>query len=130
MKIFWAVALGAALGGVSRYYFSLSVQPRLGSFPWSTMIINVSGSLLLGFITRYALATPSLSVEMRVLLTTGFCGGFTTFSTYSYETVTLLENGEYQRAGAYAFGSMLLALVATIAGFMLAHGLITWRERV
>ena len=94
------------------------------------MIINVSGSLLLGFITRYALATPSLSVEMRVLLTTGFCGGFTTFSTYSYETVTLLENGEYQRAGAYAFGSMLLALVATIAGFMLAHGLITWRERV
>lgn len=130
MKIFLAVALGAALGGVSRHYFSVSVQPRLGSFPWSTMIINVSGSLLLGFVMRYALATPSLSVAMRVLLTTGFCGGFTTFSTYSFETVTLLENGEYQRAGAYAFGSMLLALVATIAGFMLARGLITLRERI
>lgn len=121
--------MGAALGGVSRYYFALSVQPRLGSFPWSTMLINVSGSLLLGFIMSYALATPGMSVEMRALLTTGFCGGFTTFSTYSYETARLLEDGDYQRAGLYAFSSMALALAATFAGFMAARGMIALRDR-
>lgn len=130
MKIFWAVALGAALGGVSRYALTMSLQPRLGSFPWPTMIINVSGSLLLGFILSYAFATTGMSVEVRALLTTGFCGGFTTFSTYSYETARLLEDGEYQRAGAYAFGSMLLSLAATFAGFMLARGVIALRERL
>ena len=99
MRIFWAVAIGAAVGGVSRYYLSLAVQQRLGaSFPWGTLLINVTGSLLLGFLMRYALATPSVSVEMRLLLTTGFCGGYTTFSTFSYETATLIEDGQYQRA--------------------------------
>lgn len=130
MKLYWAVALGAAIGGVSRYYLSMSLQPRVGVFPWPTLLINVSGSLLLGFIMSYALATPNVSVEMRALLTTGFCGGFTTFSTYSYETVRMLEDGEYQRAGAYTFGSVLLAVIATFVGFMLARGLITLRERI
>jgi len=92
--------------------------------------VNVSGSLLLGFIIRYALATPMVSVEMRALLTTGFCGGYTTFSTYSYETAALLEDGQYSRAGVYALGSMVLALAATIGGFALARELIAFRERV
>ena len=126
----WAVALGAAAGGVTRYYLSVAVQPRMGSFPWATLLINVSGSLLLGFILSYALATPGMSVEVRALLTTGFCGGYTTFSTYSYETARLLEDGEWSRAGAYAFGSMSLALAATFAGFLLARGVIGLRERV
>ncbi|MEP6617924.1 MAG: fluoride efflux transporter CrcB [bacterium] len=129
MKIFWAVALGAAVGGVSRYYFTVSVQPRLGALPWSTMLINISGSLLLGFIMSYALATPSMSLEVRALLTTGFCGGFTTFSTYSYETARLLEDGEYQHAAMYALGSVVLSLAATFAGFMLARGIMTMRAR-
>jgi CrcB protein len=126
-----AIALGAALGGVARFYVATAVQQRLGAtFPWGTLLINVSGSLLLGFIIRYAIATPALSLEMRALLTTGFCGGYTTFSTYSYETAALLEEGQYQRAGLYAFGGVFLALVATFCGFILARELIAFRERL
>lgn len=129
--MFWAIAVGAAAGGVSRYYLSSAVQQRLGAtFPWGTLLINVTGSLLLGFIIRYAMATPAVSVEMRALLTTGFCGGYTTFSTYSYETATLLEDGQYERAAAYAVGSMLVALIATFCGFMLARELIAFRGRI
>ena len=127
MRIFWAVAVGAAAGGLSRYYLSLSLQPRLGSFPWSTLLINVTGSLLRGFIMSYALAVPSVSVEVRALLTTGFCGGYTTFSTYSFETATLLQDGQYERAAAYAIGSMVLAVAATFAGFVLAREVIAYR---
>ena len=131
MRTFWAVAFGAALGGVARYYLASALQQRLGAtFPWGTLVVNVSGSLLLGVLIRYALATPTVSVEMRALLTTGFCGGYTTFSTYSYETATLLEDGQYGRAGAYALASVVIALGATFAGFMLARELIALRERV
>jgi fluoride exporter len=131
VRTFWAVAVGAALGGVARYYLASALQQRLGAtFPWGTLVVNVSGSLLLGVLIRYALATPTVSVEMRALLTTGFCGGYTTFSTYSYETATLLEDGQYGRAGAYALGSVVVALGATFAGFMLARELIALRERV
>jgi len=131
VKLFWAVAIGAAAGGVSRYYLSLAIYQRLGAnFPWGTLLVNVSGSLLLGFLMRYALGTPELSAEMRLLLTTGFCGGYTTFSTFSYETAMLLEDGQYERAAAYAFGSVLVALVATACGFILARELIAFRARV
>lgn len=131
MRIFWAVAVGAAAGGVSRYYLSVAVQQRLGAtFPWGTLVINVTGSLLLGFLMRYALATPTVSAEMRLLLTTGFCGGYTTFSTFSYETAMLLEDGQYERAAAYALASVLVALLATFCGFILARELIAFRARV
>jgi CrcB protein len=131
VRTFWAVAIGAALGGVSRYYLASAIQQRVGpTFPWGTLVINVSGSLLLGVLMRYALATPTVSSEVRAFLTTGFCGGYTTFSTYSYETATLLEDGQYTRAGTYALASVVLALVATFAGFMLARELIAFRERV
>lgn len=127
----WAIATGAAAGGVARYYVGVWVQQRTGvSFPWGTLLINVSGSLLLGFLVRYALVTPGISVEVRALLTTGFCGGYTTFSTYSYETAALLEDGQYGRAGAYVLGSVALALIGTYCGFLLARELIAFRERV
>jgi CrcB protein len=127
----WAIAAGAAAGGLARYWLASAIQQRVGAgFPWGTLVVNVTGSLLLGFILRYALATPELSLELRALLTTGFCGGYTTFSTYSYETVALLEDGQYERAGLYAVGSALLALAATVCGFVLARELIALRERV
>jgi CrcB protein len=131
VRTFWAVAFGAALGGVARYYLSSAIQHRVGAtFPWGTLVINVSGSLLLGVLMRYALATPSVSAELRAFLTTGVCGGYTTFSTYSYETATLLEDGQYGRASTYALASVVLALVATFAGFVLAREVIALREQV
>jgi CrcB protein len=130
VKIFWAIAVGAAAGGVSRYYLASAIQQRMGaSFPWGTLAINITGSLLLGFLIRYAMATPAISPEVRAMLTVGFCGGYTTFSSYSYETMVLIEDGEIGRAAMYSLGSVILALVATFAGFMLARELIAFRQR-
>ncbi len=130
MKLFWAIAVGAAAGGVSRFYLAAAIQQRLGStFPWGTLAINITGSLLLGFLLRYALATPAISLELRAMLTVGFCGGYTTFSSYSYETMVLLEDGEIGRAAVYSLGSVALALLATFAGFVLARELLAFRQR-
>ncbi len=130
MKLFWAIAVGAAAGGVSRFYLSLAVQQRTGlAFPWGTLLINVTGSLLLGFLIRYALATPLMSVEVRMMLTVGFCGGYTTFSSYSYETAVLIEEGQFARAATYSIVSVILALLGTFCGFLLARELIAFRQR-
>jgi CrcB protein len=129
--MFWAIAVGAGAGGVCRYYLASAVQQRFGAtFPWGTLLINVTGSLLLGFLIRYALAAPGVSVEVRALLTTGFCGGYTTFSAFSFETAALLEDGQYERAGTYVLGSVLLSLLATFCGFILARELLAFRERL
>jgi fluoride exporter len=131
VKMFWAVAVGAGVGGVCRYYLATSMQQRFGAtFPWGTLLVNVTGSLLLGFFIRYALAGPAVSVELRALLTTGFCGGYTTFSTFSFETAALVEDGQYERAGAYVLGSVILSLAATFCGFILARELLAFRERL
>lgn len=84
-------------------------------------------AFLLGLFLRYALDTPTLTPEWRAFLTIGFCGGYTTFSTFSHETVSLLERGEWTKAGVYAALSVGLALGATIAGFMAARAIITLR---
>jgi fluoride exporter len=130
MKLFWAIAAGAAAGGVSRFYLGAAVQQRLGvGFPWGTLLINITGSFLLGILLRYALATPAMSLEMRAFLTTGFCGGYTTFSTFSYETALMFEDGQFARASTYVVTSVAVALLATFCGFMLARELIVFRAR-
>jgi CrcB protein len=119
------VALGGAAGSVSRYALSYLVQSRASStFPVATLIVNVSGSLLLGFLVRYAMETQVISAEMRLMLTTGFCGGYTTFSTFSFELARLVEDGDYRRASGYAALSVVLSLLGTFAGFALARGLV------
>jgi CrcB protein len=125
------VALGSAIGGVSRYLLGGLVQRMLDTtFPAGTLLVNVTGSFLLGAIIRYALETPSLTPEVRAFLTIGFCGGYTTFSTFSYETMALLEDGEWARAGAYITASVILSLIATILGLALARQVIVWREHM
>lgn len=127
--MYWYVALGAAVGGVARYALTGFIQQRAGPlFPMATLLINISGSLLLGFLMRYALASGSVTPEMRALLTTGFCGGYTTFSTFSYETILLFEDGEYRRAALYVLLSIAIALVATIVGMKGADRLLVLRE--
>lgn len=124
------IAIGSALGGVTRYAVGVTLQPRFGlEFPVATLLINVTGSLLLGFLLRAALGSTSVSPEMRALLTTGFCGGYTTFSTFSYETAALIESGQYARAATYVVLSVVLSLVATFLGFALAGATLTYRPR-
>lgn len=124
------IAIGSALGGVSRYAVGVALQPRFGAgFPGGTLVINVTGSLLLGFLLRAALGSVSVSPEMRALLTTGFCGGYTTFSTFSYDTAALIEGGQYGRAATYVVLSVGLSLLATFAGFALAGAALTHRPR-
>ncbi|HEX4681363.1 MAG TPA: fluoride efflux transporter CrcB [Gemmatimonadaceae bacterium] len=128
MRLFWSVAIGAAAGGVSRFYLNALIQQRAGAdFPLGTFVINISGSLLLGFLLRYALQSGGVSEELRLLLTTGFCGGYTTFSTFSYDTLVLVQDREYGRAGLYVAGSVLLSVVAAFVGFAAANYLITVR---
>jgi CrcB protein len=125
------VALGSAIGGVSRYLLGGLVQRMLDTtFPAGTLLVNVTGSFLLGVIIRYALETPSLTPEVRAFLTIGVCGGYTTFSTFSYESVALLEDGEWARAGVYITASVILSLIATFLGFALARQVIVWREQM
>lgn len=125
----WYIAIGSALGGVSRYLVGGLVQRASGAgFPTGTLVVNVTGSFLLGLFLRYGLETPTLTPELRAFLTIGFCGGYTTFSTFSYEAVALLEDGQWSRAAFYMGASLLLSLAATLLGLMAARGLIAVRE--
>ena len=128
-RLVWFVAVGSAIGGASRLLLGTFIQQKTGpGFPTGTLIINITGSFLLAFILRYATAVPSVTPEWRALLTTGFCGGYTTFSTYSFETATLLEDGRYQRAALYILLSVGVSLLGTFGGFAAARELLALRE--
>lgn len=128
--IWWYVAVGSAVGGVARVALTAFVQQHVGpNFPVGTLIVNVSGSFLLGLLFRYALGTNAISLEVRALLTTGFCGGYTTFSTFSYDSVVLLEEGQSTRAGMYVVSSVLLSLAATWLGVAAARALLVARSQ-
>ena len=127
----WYIAAGSAIGGVSRYLIGGAVQRAGGSgFPIGTLVVNLTGSFLLGLFLRYAVDTPMLTPEWRAFLTVGFCGGYTTFSTFSYEAVALMEDGQWSWAAAYVGLSLVLSLAATMVGFAAARGLVSLQERM
>lgn len=112
------VFLGGGFGSCIRFITSLlwrhmSLHPRYEAmlFPWPTFIVNILGCLLIGFFYQYS-QQWNLSPETRLMLTTGFCGGFTTFSTFSYEGVALLQGGHYSTYAIYVTLSILLGLGA------------------
>lgn len=114
MRDLLLVAAGGAGGSVLRWWLSGLAQhltPR-SPFPWGTLAINVAGSFAIGVVLTLALELADLTPEMRLLLATGVLGGFTTFSAYSYETLTLLRTGHGVAAFVYAAGSVLLGLGA------------------
>jgi fluoride exporter len=124
----WYIAAGSAIGGVSRYLLGGFLQRQTGgTFPIGTLVINISGSFLLGLILRYAVETPTLTPEARAFLTVGFCGGYTTFSTFSYETVALMEDGQWPRAALYVALSVGVSVLAAFLGFAAARELILVR---
>jgi CrcB protein len=130
VKLLWYVAIGSALGGVARFGLSGFIQQRVGpGFPMGTLVINITGSFLLGMLMRYTLQSEIVSPEVRTMLTTGFCGGYTTFSTFTYETAMLLEDGEYGRASLYIGASVAIALLGMFLGFAVANQLIGLRGR-
>lgn len=114
------VALGGAVGALARYGISGWVYERMGeNFPWGTLIVNLVGCLALGLVIRW-LQVSAVSPEVRPFLTIGVLGAFTTFSTFSYETVALLQEGQWLRAGLYMGGSVVLGLIAMVAGMAMA----------
>ena len=109
------VALGGAVGSLLRYGAGQALGPaRPGAFPWHTFAVNVAGSLLLGLVV--ALVPRDDPHHLRALLAIGFCGGLTTFSTFGYETVSLLQARALGTALAYAGGSLALTLLAVAVG--------------
>jgi fluoride exporter len=117
MKLYLIVAFGSGIGGALRYFISDVVYKYSPSlFPYGTLFVNILGSFLLGFILFYLDAVKLISSEMRLFLTIGLCGGLTTFSTFSYETVKLIQDSEYLLAGT----NVLLNLFITIIAVMLA----------
>lgn len=125
----WFVALGSAVGGAVRYAMSAwFVRVAGATFPLGTLVINVTGSFLLVVLLRTMIASPAVSPALRVALTTGFCGGYTTFSTFSSETLALLEGGEWRRASLYVALSVILSLLAAFAGLVVARQLLAWRQ--
>lgn len=125
-KLLWWVGAGGALGSVARYMLTYAIQwQRPTAFPYATLAINTSGSLLLGFLLSYWIASTTLSAELRLFLTVGFCGGFTTFSAFAYETADLIESANYRAATAYVIMSVVLSIAATFTGFALARALLS-----
>ena len=110
-----AVAGGGAIGSVVRYVIGVVLHRAGNGFPVSTLLINVVGSFLIGLFARLFDA-PDHNQLLRTALTVGLCGGFTTFSTFSAETVTLLQQGRAGRAGLYIVVSVLAGILATVAG--------------
>ena len=119
-RIFLFVGIGGFLGSVARYYSSQFMNIYFpSSFPLGTFIVNMVGCLLIGVIFGFSEKGNMLSPEWRIFLATGFCGGFTTFSTFSYENLNLLRDGEYFYVGAYVSASVVFGLLATFIGFSL-----------
>jgi fluoride exporter len=118
------VALGGALGSVARFWINGLLSEKFGAtFPWGTLAINVTGSFVIGFLA--ALTEPEgrvmVSPAFRQFFMIGICGGYTTFSSFSLQTLNLMNGGEWFRAGANIILSVLLCLIAVWGGVVLAN---------
>ena len=124
MKLILLAAAGGALGSAARYLVTLLSGQLFGlGFPWGTIAVNIAGSFLMGLVVALGALKFSLSNEMRVLIATGFLGGFTTFSAFSMDFALLVERRDYGLAGLYAAGSVTLSILALFAALMLVR---TW----
>jgi len=114
------VALGGAIGSATRYLVGGWFAARFGAaFPYGTFVINVTGSFFVGLFLAYAQERVSLSPYWRLFFAVGFVGGYTTFSTFEYEAIRLLQDGEMLLAAVYLIGSVVTGGVAASAGIAL-----------
>lgn len=119
-----AVAAGGALGAVVRYLVSIGAGRAFGTdFPWGTLIINVTGSFLIGILTGLFAMKWNLPQAARIFLTVGICGGYTTFSTFSLDAWYLIERGQTVASAAYMIASVVLSVGALIAALHVVRAL-------
>jgi len=119
-RIFLLVGMGGFIGSISRYYSQQIISKSFPSaLPYGTLIVNIVGCFLIGII--YALSEKGniLTPEWRIFLATGFCGGFTTFSTFSYESINLINDGEWFNVSLYVAVSVIIGFLSTYLGISL-----------
>ncbi len=116
------IAFFGAAGTLARYSLQGLVQVRAGSaFPYGTLLINLTGCFFLGLIGQFSLNRLVLPSDWRLAITVGFFGGYTTFSSFGWETAKMLEDGEWLRASAYVGASVVAGLLLSVAGIRLAN---------
>lgn len=123
MALYLWIALGSALGGIARFALSGFVAHHVGeTFPWGTLIVNISGSFVIGFFATLTASEGRILVgaTSRQFVMTGILGGFTTYSSFSLQTLSLAREGEWLRAGANATGTFVLCFLAVWLGYLCA----------
>lgn len=130
MAAYLWIAVGSALGGVARYWCSGVAARLIGeTFPWGTLIVNVVGSFIIGFFATLTAPDGRVFVgsTARQFVMVGFCGGYTTFSSFSLQTLNLINDGEWLYVGANVAGSVVFCMLAVWAGHILAVSLNTMK---
>ena len=120
MKQALLVFIGGGFGSVARYLLGRWLNNVENALPYGTMLANVAGSLFIGVILGYLAKTSSVTQTQSLLLATGFCGGFTTFSTFAYENQLFLKNGDYLSFISYTLGTLFLGILAVFVGIYLS----------
>jgi fluoride exporter len=123
MGTVFAVGVGGGLGALARYYIAGLVQPAGATFNWGIFVVNITGGLLMGLIVEASALKLNLQPDVRAFLTVGILGGYTTFSTFSLDSVLLLQKGEYGTAAVYIIGSVALSILALFAGLWIVRAL-------
>ncbi len=119
---FLCVFVGGGLGAITRYAISLMISPSEKGFPYQTLLANVISSLILGLLMYYFMQRD-IGYQYKLLLATGFCGGFSTFSTFSYEAFDLIQNEQVQLAFLYIIVSVPLCILCIWTGFLVGRHL-------
>ena len=121
MKSFLLVFLGGGLGSGLRYLVTIAMNQYSKILPFGTFTVNILGCLLIGLVLGYAQKENTLTSNQTLLLATGFCGGFTTFSAFANENLELIKNGEIFNFSVYTIGSVLIGITAVFIGFYLTN---------
>ena len=121
MRQLFFVFIGGGFGSVLRYIIGKYLNNPESSFPLGTFTVNILGSLLIGIIIGLAAKNNTLTENQTLLLATGFCGGFTTFSTFAYENHVLFKSGDFTSFALYTFASFIIAFLAVFAGIYLSR---------
>ena len=119
MKQLLLIFIGGGIGSVLRYLLGKALNNTETGIPLGTFAANILGSLLIGFILGYAAKNNNLSADHTVLLATGFCGGFTTFSTFAYENHVFLKTGDFSSFALYTIASFIIGFLAVFGGMFL-----------